>query len=123
MPEPLSPAAEKRIEELLREGLSAVEVSRRCIGRWPLVTPARVRMEAYRLRIQLPHRGRPEGAKDLKPRQPYEPRSPYRARAVELRAEGHSLRATAALLAEEAGRSFTAEGIRKLTRSDDGNKK
>ena len=119
MPEPLSEAAARRVEELLREGLSAVEVSRRCIGRWPLVTPARVRMEAYRLGIGL-HLGRRLGSR--MPGVGGRPRgatsSPYRDRARELREQGHSLRGIAEIIGSENGRTITAEAIRKLLISD-----
>mgnify|MGYP002141696401 FL=1 len=101
MPEPLSEAAAKRVEELLREGLSAVEVSRRCIGRWAAVTPARVRMEAYRLGIGMPQ-GRRTGTRmpgvGGRPRGPGKKFSPNRLRAQELRAQGLSLKAISAEL-------------------------
>lgn len=122
MPEPLSEAAAAQVEKLLREGKSAVDISRQLIKRWPLVTPLRVRMEAYRLGIGLPRTGRPNGSKDSKPRAAYEKRSPYRKRALELRAEGLSFRAAAEQLSEEAGRPFSPEGVRKLTLSDGTNK-
>jgi hypothetical protein len=105
MPEPLSEAAAKAVEKLLREGLSAVEVSRRCIGRWPLVTPLRVRMEAYRLGIGLPRgarpgapgAGRPRGSRDANPRVRAKT-SPHRARIIEMRAAGMSMTDIAAEL-------------------------
>ena len=112
MPEPLSEAAARRVEELLREGLSAVEVSRALHRRWPLVTPARVRMEAYR--PIGPPRGRRlaaacpawadgrEGAEQ-----------PYRDRARELREQVTVCAASRRSLARN-GCTITAGSNRKL---------
>ena len=92
MPEPLSEAAAKRVEKLLREGKSAVEVSRLCIERWPLVTPARVRMEAYRLRIPLSP-GRPVGTPGQRgPRGPGKKHSKLREPILKLYNNGKGLK-------------------------------
>ena len=76
VPAPLSDAAAAKIAQLLGEGLSAAEVSRRRVGRYPKVTPQRVRQEAYKLGVELRrgalpgqgNGGRPMGAKDQKAR-------------------------------------------------------
>lgn len=100
MPEPLPEAAAKRVEELLRQGVNAVEVSRQLSGQWPALTPARVRMVAYDLRIPIVSQApgsRPAGSRQRAGSEA----NARRTRILELLRQGKTMAEIAALLGPE----------------------
>jgi DNA-binding CsgD family transcriptional regulator len=83
----------KELLKMLKDGVSAVEISRRLIKQFPMLHPARVRQEAYSHKIPTrsgpragtPGVGRPKGSRDRHQRQP---RGDTHARVLELHASG-----------------------------------
>lgn len=111
------------VDKLLRSGLGPSEIRQVMRNRGITISVLSIGRRADKIGVAV-QSGRRKGSKmpGVGGRPRGSVRSPHRRRAQELRQQGHSLRVIAALLGQESGRTFTAEGIRKLLLFDGNHK-